>query len=403
MIHMRPYNSFEERNVKFLVDHQIDFTTIQVTETGLKKSILDATAPVREYFKASGVHDYETQPQGAEHKRSVDTCILTETSAYPTKTSIYRPLTKKGDPRLWINKVTGVQFLRADDIFILIWHNECLYAVNLTSTDITKSYASPITTPLKDLISEISKSKGAVAMELLGLIKEKMSDWLPAEIMADTGIGRTVETVLGIPMNAFKGPDYKGIELKSHREKAKTRNALFTQVPQWDISRLKSSREIVDKYGYPRGGLHSKTLRVTLSAKAPNRQGLGLMVRPDLNLLEADEFSLLKDTNGNFRKLQDVAAWRLSHLHERLLTKHRETFWIDAEAKIVNGTEYFRCTEIVHTKNPIPSQFDILLDQGKIEVDFLLCRPKGRGDTYGFKIEKKARPLLFPESDTYRL
>ena len=27
-----------------------------------------------------------------------------------------------------------------------------------------------------------------------------------------------------------------------------------------------------------------------------------------------------------------------------------------------------------HTKNPIPSQFDILLEQGKITVDFLLCR-----------------------------
>ena len=37
------------------------------------------------------------------------------------------------------------------------------------------------------------------------------------------------------------------------------------------------------------------------------------------------------------------------------------------------------------SKNPIPSQFDILLEQGKITVDFLLCRDSG-GDTYSFKV-----------------
>ncbi len=70
MIHMRPYNAFETRNVKFLVDRQVEFATIQITETGLKKSILDATAPVRAYLKEKNVHDYETQLQGQEHKRN---------------------------------------------------------------------------------------------------------------------------------------------------------------------------------------------------------------------------------------------------------------------------------------------------------------------------------------------
>ena len=47
-------------------------------------------------------------------------------------------------------------------------------------------------------------------------------------------------------------------------------------------------------------------------------------------------------------------------------------------------------------------QFDVLLDQGLITVDFLLCRDSG-GDTYSFKIKGKARRLLFPESETYNL
>ncbi|MEE1022644.1 MAG: hypothetical protein U0L83_05895 [Muribaculaceae bacterium] len=95
MIHMRPYNAFETQNVKFLVNKQVEFATIQITETGLKKSILDATAPVRAYFKENSVHDYEAQLQGPEHKRSIDTYILTEDTQYLTKTSLYRPVTKK--------------------------------------------------------------------------------------------------------------------------------------------------------------------------------------------------------------------------------------------------------------------------------------------------------------------
>ena len=402
MIHMRPYNAFETKNIKFLVDKQVEFTTIQITETGLKKSILDATAPVRAYFKEKKVHDYETQIQGPEHKHIIDTYILTEDAQYLTKTSLYRPVTKKGDPRLWINKVKGVEFLKANDIFTIIAHRGILFAVNLNAVNIENVCSSPIDTPLKDLIFEVSCEKNSVSNELLGLIKDRMTDWMPAEILADTGIGRTVESILGIDMNPSKNPDYKGIELKSHREASKVRNTLFTQAPEWTISRLKSGRAIVEEYGYIPAGYTHKSLHVTLTANRPNPQGLGLLVQQQSGLLEADEFSQIELADGAFRKVNDVAAWQLTNLHERLLTKHHETFWIDAETKRESGREYFRVTKILHTKNPIPSQFDILLDQGQITVDFLLCRDSG-GDTYSFKIKGKARPLLFPQNDVYNL
>lgn len=402
MIHMRPYNNFEATNVKLLIDNQVEFTSIQITETGLKKSIFDATAPVRAYFKEKQVHDYDMQHQGPAHKCVIDTYILTEDYHYLTKTSLYRPITKKGDPRLWVNKVRDVEFLRANDIFALIAHKGLLYAVNLSTVNIPKVFQSPINTPLKDLILKISKAKASISEELLGLIKDRMTDWMPAEILADTGIGRTVETVLGIDMNASQAPDYKGIELKSHRESSRVRNTLFTQSPEWDISKLKSGRAIVEKYGYLQEGYNHKSLHVTLSANRPNQQGLGLLIQPQIGILEANEFSLLPAEDGSFKKIDEVAAWHLIKLHERLLTKHRETFWIDTETKFDKGKEYFRCTEILHTKNPISSQFDILLDQGQITVDFLLCRRSG-GDTYSFKIKSAARSLLFPESDTYNL
>ena len=47
----------------------------------------------------------------------------------------------------------------------------------------------------------------------------------------DTGVGFTLETLLGIEANSNKAPDYKGIELKSSRvSKAsnKTDNGIFS-------------------------------------------------------------------------------------------------------------------------------------------------------------------------------
>lgn len=398
MIHMRQFNAFEERNVGFLVNKQVEFATIQITETGLRKSIMDATAPARAYLLEKGIHNYTNQPQGPDNKRLIKTLILTETEAIETQSSLYRPITKKGDPRIWVYKIN--KYISADEIFALIAYEHRLYIINLSQIDIEKVFSSYIENPIRDLITAIHGIATSVSDELLGMIRDRMSDWIPSELLADTGIGRTVETLLNIPMNDSQQPDYKGIELKSKREKAKVRSNLFTQSPNWSLSRLKSGREIVERYGYISNGYNHKALHVTLSALKPNPQGMGLNVNFDKDWLEANEYCLTANDKGIYEKLSDISVWRLVDLHKRLITKHHETFWIDVDSTIHGNQEYFRVTTIAHTKNPIPSQFDTLLEQGKITVDFLLCRDSG-GDTYSFKVGSKDRHLLFPESRTY--
>ena len=395
MIHMRPFNDFESRNVRFLVNKRIEFATIQITDTGYEKGILDATAPVRAYFKEHGVHDYELQTQGDKViKRAA---IITELSLFETSCSLYRPKTKKGDPRMWVYR--SKDLILPDNIFSLIAFNDILYIINLSLIDIEKAYSLSIQTPLKDLINSISTIQSSISDELLGLIKDKMSDWLPTPILADTGVGRSVEHYLGIPMNPSKLPDYKGIELKSKRQNTNVRNTLFTQTPDWDLSKFKSAREICAKYGYDQHSDGVNRLHVTLSALRPNAQHLGLNVNQNSNLLEANEYTLdMRD--GKYPKVSDVVVWQLLNLHKRLVTKHHETFWINVDTMVRNGVEHFRVKQIEHTKNPIVSQFDTLLEQGQITVDFLLCRRSG-GDTYSFKIQGKARTLLFPQSETY--
>ena len=83
--------------------------------------------------------------------------------------------------------------------------------------------------------------------------------------------------------------------------------------------------------------------------------------------------------------------------------KHHETFWITVENQMHDGKEYYMYKEIEHTKNPNIPQFDVLLGQGEINLDLMLGRPSGHGDTYSFKIKKRAIPLLFPESVKYTI
>ncbi len=50
MINMRSFTAFEQTNLKFLVNHNVKFTQVEITQTGLSKGILDATAPMRAFF-----------------------------------------------------------------------------------------------------------------------------------------------------------------------------------------------------------------------------------------------------------------------------------------------------------------------------------------------------------------
>lgn len=407
MIHMRPFTPFEKRNMEYLVNKNVKFTQVQITATGLKKSILDATTPMRTYFKENKVHDYALQNKGQDNKVIIKTYILTEYKEIETQTSLYRPETKDGDPRLWIYRLK--ETTEADDIHAIIAPTPTsLFVINLTKVDIVKCCESSLVNPIQDLISVFYHSSNLISNELLTILRSYENQWIDTDLRADTAIGRQVEALLGIDMNASKLPDYKGIELKSFRsQRPSIKKNLFCKVPDWDLSHLKSGAEIVDKYGYMSGGI--KSYRNTLYCKAPNSQNLRLNMNYPDDLLEIEEDKIIGE--NQFKKIADVAVWRLQTLHECLLTKHHETFWIEVDTRIGDqGQEQFMFNKIEHTRNPIVSQFDILLEQSMITVDLLLGRPKvdletGKpkkgGDAVSFKIKKSAAGLLFPDSTIY--
>jgi len=361
MIHMRNFNDFEIENFKVLANLGIRYTTFQTYWTSLDKYYFDAIAPIRAFLLEEGFHDYSIQEQGPKDYR--DGYILTDSLRIPTTASLYRPKTKNGDPRLWFSKLN--HYASPDDIFAMFHLDNALYVINVTKTNVAESYYSVDNNPIKEILSTLSSRGMEISKELLNKFIKLYDNghWYESEVQSDTGIGRAVETLLGIKMNASRDPDYKGIELKSKRlQRNSAKNGLFSQIPDWENSKFKSGEEIPD----------------------------------DGEILEMLE---RKDEKA----FNHVVEWQLMNLHERLSSKHKETFWVSVDNQFFDGKEFFKYSYIEHTRNPNVAEFDNLIMQQFISLELLLCRPSGRGDTWNFKIKDRAMPLLFPESLLYKL
>ena len=370
------------------------------TSTGLKKAIMDATAPVRELLRRSGLHDYEGQPQGQDGKRYLPAVLVKPNRLVETRASLYRPKAKGGcgDPRIWFSKLP--EYVAPGNLLALFAYEGAIIVVNV-SDDQVRDSSKLEGSPLQGILRQLSGAPNTVAEELLSKLRViYQKGWIKTITTGDTGVGATLEGELGIPINSSRKPDYKGIELKSKRIRGNlhttTRSNLFAQVPDWSISRLKSSAQILDAYGYMRGV--ERRLYCTVRASRPNTQNL---------MLQLDETAeLLNEIYCGEPDPASVASWPLPLLRQRLREKHAETFWIGAESRGQGGDEEFLYKKVVHTRSPFLSLFGTLCGQDVITLDHLIKRDRnGKVKEKGplFKIDPSDLDLLFPPPQEYDL
>ena len=386
---IKEQNGLVEENCAFLSSLGIDYALLQPTENCLKKSIIDAVGPVRTFFSTYGYHDYINQKQGPEGKKIKSGIIVTDSKTFLVNVSLYRPKTKMGDPRIWISHLT--KFINPNDTIALILDKNILHIINISQIHLAIQ--------CKDFFDKISKQSNLIAEELLTKLKKiSASGTIRAStvaLKADTAVGMAVEEALGIKPNSSKNPDYKGIELKAARNLSKNRSTLFAQVADWSDSNLKSSAEMVDKYGYERD--NDLKLYCTVKTKTSNSQGLILIVDEENDLVWESH-----DKDGK------LLVWTGALLRQRLKEKHGETFWIEAES-ITNegGCEYFKLKKIIHTKNPLTNQLLPMIREGFITLDHLIKRKNKTGNAQEkgplFKIQPDKLHLLFPDPIEYKL
>ena len=371
------------------------------TPTGFGKSIMDATASVRSLLKEAGVHDYTTQKQGPMNKVLIDSYFVYADHLVCTKTSLYRPVTKQGDPRIWFYALN--KYCEPCNLLALIIKDHKIYIFNLSSAEIAGSLSNGGFA--FQILAEINSATSAIADELRSKIQALHNrGFIPAITHGDTAVGDTLEHELGIDRNNSKLPDYRGIELKASRitrngsKKATTRQTLFTKVPDSG----KSYRAIVEAYGkmqVPRGSTEPRLqLYETFRVSRPNAYGLRLVVDE-----KKDELQIVYDGDG---ASTFVSAWSLNSLREQLAEKHKETFWVKAQSITKDGIEHFRYDKILHTRGPNVSLLPALIEADIVTLDLAAhFKPDGSWRDHGilFKIMPDDLALLVGEPKEYEL
>jgi hypothetical protein len=390
--------AFAREILRYLGAHGIAAALISPTATAMHKSIMDATEPFRDFLAAKGIHDFASQPQGQEHKRLLSAEYVSVSRVAPTQISLYRPLTKTGDPRVWFYGLKA--YAQPDDVLALIPAAGRLYIVNASDSRLLRSL-SDTSTPLGSIAAAESGALSPVAADLFSKLKAiSAMGYVQTIRPGDTGVGATLEHLLGIAANSRRAPDYFGIEIKASRHNgtrstARNRVNLFSQVPLWDHPGGQTALVALSSFGYPNGD--RQQLYCTVDALKPNSQGLVLVLNADGGKL------LLVHRKGNVETV--VFVWQLATLRARLQEKHPESFWVKADVRNIGGVEHFHYHSVVHTRKPLYANFGLAIADGTVSLDLTMSTTgtSVRDHGYLFKIWPADLPILFPSLKYYRL
>ena len=381
--------------IKALSSYRVQAGFLVPTPTGLVKSILDAHEDLRSFLKKSGLHNFDIQDQGQDHKVVLPVNLITESKIVGTHASFYRPNTKTGDPRIWISKLNSHAV--AWNLIAIFVSQGQIFSFNASDPKVWGSIeieGSPLHTALKSAGSQFS----IIETELLRKLKDiESKGFVPSTTNAANGVGDTLENLLGLVRNSSKNPDYKGIELKASRRNTTgqtQRSVLFSMVPKWSISELSNGSAILQTYGYLSSATNKMELYVTVKHQ-PNRQGL---------FLDVDEKNgLIVNQHSSGSRITPVVSWELKELQDELAKKHKQTFWVKAKNQPINNREHFHYFEVTATTAPFVSYFGPLVISNQITLDYTLSiknRPSGapytRDHGYLWKIGNNSFQSLFP-------
>jgi hypothetical protein len=229
----------------------------------------------------------------------------------------------------------------------------------------------------------------------MGFVESKRS--------GDTGIGKTLEDMLGITENNIAGPDFDIYELKSGRKDSASMLTLFTKVPMPKGAnkslletfgyeqRTKKNRNQLPVTDYMNVQVHEhkvstreKELHVTVDSKSVNSVGLRLEI---------------KDNRVYISNARNVLAYYDEiTLREAFEKKYKKLILALASSKKEGGKEWFWFNEAYLLEGFSFEKFAELVKDGVIKLDLRIGHyPDGRPHDHGtgFRVLPRDRPKCF--------
>lgn len=217
--------------------------------------------------------------------------------------------------------------------------------------------------------------------------------WIKTHRSGPTGIGKTLEDLLGITENNIDGPDFGDYELKSCRLNSNSMLTMFTKTPQ----PKGAASTLRETFGYSSDAYdnNEKVLHATLSADryiSIANTGHQLII-----LCDDSKISIVAEDKKIY------AYWTREELKKAFEKKYKNKFvYAKAHSQGVGASEQFKFTEAYEVSGFDYDAFVSLLEQGKIYIDLRIGQYHGGakdGQTHdhgtGFRIKEIDQPLLF--------
>jgi len=220
----------------------------------------------------------------------------------------------------------------------------------------------------------------------------------------DTGIGKTLEDLLGITENNIAGPDFSTYELKAGRKNSVSMLTLFTKTP----SPANANMSLLATFGYaqrkpqllspknyqsslngtkaekPQLTLEEKELHVTVDAIKANSVGLKLGIKENRIIIE------------NNKAVE--AYWDNATLKATFEKKYHKLIYVLADHKKQDNKEYFWFNEAFLLDGFGFEKFSEVVKEGKLKVDIRIGHyPNGHLHDHGtgFRILPRYLPQCF--------
>lgn len=382
-----------------------EYTIIRLTDTMLKKNIIDANVFVQDILDKYGVMDFSQLKNG--DKKMLPSDLYVGNDEFKTTMSCYRAKTR-GDERFWIyGSDFKKNFLSGDLIYITVnQKSDRVNIINISKEILTDDFLirlfgqDRIDDALSRLVPKIkrisslgyhpnSKGKGKIAPK---------------------DAGETLEFLLGLKTNNNPEADFEGlIELKS--KTAKTLDTLFTLRPKFEgtpVAELEpNDRNRVSAfarlYGYEsekHPGMNSLYITIGTERAPQNNQGFYLEVNEKERTVEIRK----RQQNSSHK----AAFWNFEDLEKELHQKHPATLWVKAESRMNGELAEFRYTEVELTRSPQFMTFISLIKLGVVTYDWRGYISKGgkyEGKNHGnaWRIKNTQRNQLFGSSQIIEL
>ena len=217
----------------------------------------------------------------------------------------------------------------------------------------------------------------------------KSMGWIKTHRSGPTGIGKTLEDLLGIEENNFDLPDFGDYELKSCRVDSGSMLTMFTLSP---LPRG-ANTFLRKKYGYSSNAYDNdeKVLHASLSA---SRFVSIYNTGNSLKIVCDDDKISISSQNG----IENV-SWSNERLKRAFEKKYKNKFvYVKAETRGAGANEEFRYIEAYEVSGFDYDAMIQLLEEGKIIVDLRIGQyPDGRTHDHGtgFRIKEIDHHLLF--------